>query len=229
MSEETPADRLRAARKKAGFKTATAAAQAIGSHPATYSAHENGNREFNRQDAVHYGNKFRVQPAWLMFGTASTFEATVVLELDLRETEAEVAGGKSAVDSSGTISPKAASATWQIPADFMTGRLRIKPKDAWVIPYEGDSMYNPSEPGAPGSIMPGDRVIIDTADKRPSPPGAFAIHDGSGIQIKMLEILPMTNPVMVRISCRNPLYSVYERELRGTTILGRVRAKIGAL
>jgi phage repressor protein C with HTH and peptisase S24 domain len=81
MVQETPGTRLREARKLK-FKSAQAAARAIGVNPVTYTAHENGGKNFDADQATHYGNAFGVDPAYLMFGRAqdatdagSAFEA----------------------------------------------------------------------------------------------------------------------------------------------------------
>lgn len=61
----TPADRLRAARKAAGYRTATDAAKAMGAHRATYIGHENGNRGF-ANDAARYADFFGVNLDWIL-------------------------------------------------------------------------------------------------------------------------------------------------------------------
>lgn len=63
----TPSERLRAAREAAGYKTAPAAAAALGIAPPTYMAHENGSRGFGR-NVARYAKLFRVGPEWLMYG-----------------------------------------------------------------------------------------------------------------------------------------------------------------
>jgi len=49
---ESPADRLRSARLKAGFETAKEAAEAMGVPASTYIGHENGNRGFTAMRAA---------------------------------------------------------------------------------------------------------------------------------------------------------------------------------
>jgi transcriptional regulator with XRE-family HTH domain len=60
---------------------------------------------------------------------------------------------------------------WVFPASFVTKELQASPKQLLVVAAEGDSM-------AP-TIMSGDRVIVDTAHKTPSPDGLYAIRDPS--------------------------------------------------
>jgi len=64
----TSADRLRSARRDAGFKTATAAAEALGINLSTYTQHENGTRAYEDDAAISYARKFKTTPEWLLFG-----------------------------------------------------------------------------------------------------------------------------------------------------------------
>ncbi len=59
--------RLRAARKKAGFKTAKAAAESLGIPYPTYTQHENGTRGLQREADV-YVRRFKVTLDWLLGG-----------------------------------------------------------------------------------------------------------------------------------------------------------------
>lgn len=65
MNDEKSA-RLRAARKKAGFDSAQAAAEAFRWGVAGYRHHENGTRGFGLDAAKKYGRAFRVKPGWLL-------------------------------------------------------------------------------------------------------------------------------------------------------------------
>jgi SOS-response transcriptional repressor LexA len=65
---ETPADRLRAARLKAGYDTAKGAAEAMGVTVSTYIQHENGSRGFPASRAARYAKFLRVAPEWLLYG-----------------------------------------------------------------------------------------------------------------------------------------------------------------
>ena len=61
-------ERLAQARKEAGYKTARAAAAALGVKEPTYIGHENGARGFKRDSADHYARKFHVSLEWLLTG-----------------------------------------------------------------------------------------------------------------------------------------------------------------
>ncbi|MBD8556331.1 helix-turn-helix transcriptional regulator [Rhizobium sp. CFBP 8762] len=65
-------DRLRQARIDAGYKTAAAAANALGITASTYRAHENGQNKFELEEAEVYGKRFNVSPLWLMTGSEPT-------------------------------------------------------------------------------------------------------------------------------------------------------------
>ena len=64
-----PADRLRIAREKAGYETATDAAAALGISRSTYIGHENGARGYRADSAATYAKKFKVSVEWLLYGT----------------------------------------------------------------------------------------------------------------------------------------------------------------
>lgn len=64
-------ERLRQARKDAGYNSVRDAARALGMVYSTYAGHENGAREFDDQDAQRYARKFRVSLEWLLTGRLS--------------------------------------------------------------------------------------------------------------------------------------------------------------
>lgn len=64
--------RLKEARLKAGYRTATAAIDACGWGNSTYRAHENGQNGFRIDDAKHYGEAYRVSPSWLLLGEGNS-------------------------------------------------------------------------------------------------------------------------------------------------------------
>ncbi|MBN7804867.1 S24 family peptidase [Agrobacterium rosae] len=112
---------------------------------------------------------------------------------------------------------------WQIPVSFLRGELRLEASKAVMIEVTGDSGYDPSNPHAPGSIFPGDRVIVDARDTRPSPPGPFLVYDGSGFVVKLCDIVHRSDPPAIRLSSRNPTYPPYNVTLDdGHVIVGRV-------
>lgn len=64
-------ERLKQARKEAGFQFAKEAARAFGWNENTYSSHENGNRGFPSSAGEKYAKNFGVDFNWLMTGRGS--------------------------------------------------------------------------------------------------------------------------------------------------------------
>lgn len=67
-SEDQIAQRLRAARRHAGFTSASAAARTFGWNEVTYRAHENGLRGLRTAVAERYAAHFNISLAWLLTG-----------------------------------------------------------------------------------------------------------------------------------------------------------------
>jgi phage repressor protein C with HTH and peptisase S24 domain len=61
-------DRLRWARKRAGYASAADAARALKLPYGTYSGHENSGRGIPRDSIVRYAKKFKVRGDWLLTG-----------------------------------------------------------------------------------------------------------------------------------------------------------------
>ncbi|RWP88332.1 MAG: helix-turn-helix transcriptional regulator [Mesorhizobium sp.] len=70
----TMGDRLRAARQKAGYNSATKAAAALGISASTFRAHENGQNEFGPVEAERYARRFGTSAAHLLTGATATVE-----------------------------------------------------------------------------------------------------------------------------------------------------------
>lgn len=73
----TRAERLKKARKDAGFRTARDAASSLGIPYSTYAGHENGSRQFETDEAVIYARKFKVPIEWLLTGRPKPHENVV--------------------------------------------------------------------------------------------------------------------------------------------------------
>ncbi|GEM_PF-610300 len=105
-------------------------------------------------------------------------------------------------------------AAWQIPNEIVRGYTTAPAGELRIITVLGDSM----EP----TLMPGQRVLVDTADRRPSPPGVFVVWDGLGLVVKRVQLLPHTDPPRVKITSDNQNYEPYERTVDEAYIQGRV-------
>lgn len=121
------------------------------------------------------------------------------------------------------ISAEVVKDHWRIPTSFLNGELRLEASKAVMIEVTGDSGYDPNNPHAPGSVFPGDRVIVNAKDTRPTPPGPFLVYDGTGFVIKLCEHVHGSEPPSIRLASRNPTYMPYTITLdEGHIIVGRV-------
>jgi phage repressor protein C with HTH and peptisase S24 domain len=106
---------------------------------------------------------------------------------------------------------------WAFPDGWIRAELNTSPGSLYIITIEGDSM--------PGILEPGDKAVVNVADRAPTPPGVFIVHDGLGLVAKRVEHLAHSDPPTVRIMSTNPAYRDYERTLEEAHILGRVVAR----
>lgn len=157
---------------------------------------------------------------------------------EVRELDARAGAGGGGVfdlinvtdDGGNQISAEVVKDHWRIPESYLRGELRLEASKAVIIEITGDSGYDPSNPHAPGSVFPGDRVIVDARDTRPSPPGPFLVYDGTGLVVKLCEPVHGSDPPTVRLLSRNPTYTPYTIALdEGHVIVGRVRGRISAM
>lgn len=157
--------RLRQARERAGYKTAAAAAAAMGIQAGTYRHHENGTAGLSRM-GERYASFFRVNYAWLMTGRGP---------MNLREGQVSVA-----LPMYGYV---AAGATVVAPDDSepLDEMPLPSPEDCGVLVVRGQSGYP--------RFLEGERILFEL---RPTPPdrllGHYAVvQDKNGT--RMLKIL----------------------------------------
>ena len=104
---------------------------------------------------------------------------------------------------------------WSFPKSFVTQQLHTTAAKLRVFEIEGDSM-------AP-TMMSGDRVVIDTAHKNPSPDGLYAIRDAfDSIIVRRLQLLRSGGPSRVKIISDNPKHASEEIPLSELKIVGKV-------
>ena len=103
---------------------------------------------------------------------------------------------------------------WFFPDPVIRHEFRARPSDLRMIAIDGDSM----EP----LLTSGDRILIDTSQRVPVPPGIFVIWDGMGLVAKRIEHEPNSEPPKVVIKSVNPEYDTYERGADEVHIIGRV-------
>ena len=110
--------------------------------------------------------------------------------------------------------PEDAKEVWLFPDAVVRHEFRARPEDLRVITISGDSM----EP----LLSSGDRILIDSSQKVPVPPGIFVIWDGMGLVAKRVEHVPNSDPPKIVIHSVNPNYQTYERTAEEVNIVGRV-------
>lgn len=99
-----------------------------------------------------------------------------------------------------------------VPRRLIEDELRAKPSDFLLVEARGASM----EP----DFHHGDQILIDKRDRNPVQPGAFALWDGDGYVIKLVERVPQKRG-WYRIFSANDRFSAYEVEECETVIMGR--------
>lgn len=99
-----------------------------------------------------------------------------------------------------------------VPRRLIEDELRAKASDFILIEARGSSM----EP----DFHHGDQILVDKRDRNPVQPGAFALWDGDGYVIKLVERVPQRRG-WYRIFSANERYSAYEVEESETVIMGR--------
>lgn len=99
-----------------------------------------------------------------------------------------------------------------IPRSLIEDELRAKPSDLLLIEARGESM-------AP-DFLHGDQILIDKRDKNPVQPGAFALWDGDGYVVKLVERIPRERG-RYRIFSVNGRFSSYDVDEEEITIMGR--------
>ena len=147
----------------------------------------------------------------------SPFGAAHIREVDVKAS----AGGGAVVDFEND------SHLWMFPEAWVRAELSAKPTDLRIITIEGDSMV--SDPVKPTDLDPGDKVIINVFDQRPTPPGVFIVYDGLGLVAKRVQFIPHSDPPTIKIVSNNKLYKAYERTLEEANVIGRIVGRLQRL
>ena len=104
---------------------------------------------------------------------------------------------------------------WLFPPSFVREQLHTAPARLLVLDTNGDSM-------AP-TVLSGERVVVDTGHKTPSPDGLYAIRDSfEGVVVKRLQLMRSTKPARVKIISDNPNHATEEVPLAELEIVGKV-------
>ena len=135
----------------------------------------------------------------------------LVPELDTR---AKAGNGKPRTRKEGRHADPVKSEGWQFPAGFVREQLHTSPERLLVVDTNSDSM-------AP-TIMSGERVVVDTGHKTPTPDGLYAIRDAFGsIIVKRLQALRSARPTRLKVISDNSSHPSEEASLDEVEIVGR--------
>lgn len=212
LTGDSPAERLENARRARGL-TQEQLADLVGTTKQQISRLEGAGRSLSAAWAEKLGRVLGLSPEQLLFGLRNLHDVqsqvasrTIeVVELDVR---ASAGAGLESNDNQREV------ARWVVPRVLMEGITTASPKRIRVITIYGDSM----EP----TLAPGTRVMVDTEDCTPTPPGIFVVFDGLGLVCKRVEFLPRSDPPSVRLASDNPRYAAYECAIGEAHIQGRV-------
>ncbi len=139
-----------------------------------------------------------------------------IIEIDVR---AGMGGGGS-VDQTlswqdGQFTDPVKAESWRFPERFMREELRAPESRVLILETQGDSMSP--------TILAGDRVIVDTGHRIPSPDGIYAIRDRYGsIVVKRLQTLRRGDPPILKVISDNPHHDSEEVSVDDIAIVGRV-------
>lgn len=103
---------------------------------------------------------------------------------------------------------------WQVPSDWASEVHSPFGQRLFILKVVGNSMA----PDFPA----GSRVLVNSADRQPSPPGPFVVFDGMSFVIKFVSVEPFSDPPVVRLASRDEVYPPYSRTIEEAHIQGRV-------
>lgn len=107
---------------------------------------------------------------------------------------------------------------WVMPASLFKSRTVAGPEQIRIFSVQENAM-------AP-DFMPGEPVLVDLSDTKPSPPGVFLVSDGMAHIIRQISYVPHSDPPEIKLSAASPKYEPYTLSLKRTKIIGRVIAKL---
>ena len=126
------------------------------------------------------------------------------------ELDAQVSAGGGVV-----IDHEQRKGVWPMSRTYVSFFLGVQnPANLVAVEVKGDSM----EP----TLRPGDRVIVDTGDRLPSPAGIFILWDGLGTVVKRVEHIHNSSPALYRIISDNSIHVTYELMAEEAHVVGRV-------
>ena len=124
------------------------------------------------------------------------------------EMEVEAAAGGGAVADEITEE----RARWYLPEAMVRHEGDANPETLRILRVRGDSM----EP----EMREGDRLLVDTARRRPTTGELFVLFDGTGLVVKRVEMVP--GEAHLRLLSANPAYAPYAALGEEVHIVGKV-------
>jgi phage repressor protein C with HTH and peptisase S24 domain len=207
------AKRLSAARNAVGLSQSDLA-EAVNAAQSTVATWERGKNEPDLKTITRIARAVHKPPEWLAFAVSDTAQdLALVPELDAR-----APSGPGGLMEVGAWDGEQVLRRYGFPRSEFRQILGASPEGVAVLEVRGDSMFP--------TLMPGEKVFVDTTDKTPSPPGIFVVWDGMGLVMKRVEFVPQSDPPTVRIMSDNGRYDAYSRTIDEAYIQGRV---IGSL
>lgn len=214
---------LRAWREARGL-TLEAVAEMLGTDKTQVSKLERGERGLTDRWIERFATKvYRVQPPALLMPPPvgdKRPKPRIVGAAIIGEVNVEASAGAGAL-----VEHEGEAYVWAFPEYWLRAEMDAAPADIKILTIRGDSGI--SDPPRPTDINPGDKVLVNVADRRPSPAGLFVFHDGLALIAKRLEYIARSDPPRVRVSSNNSAYAPYEFELseEENPIRGRIIAK----
>jgi transcriptional regulator with XRE-family HTH domain len=197
--------------RKAQKITLAVLAEKTNSTPQQIGRLEKGERRLTTDWMQKIAKALNVLPEDLM--TPNHGERVVIPEINMNTYALD---HKRDADKSGVMENDHILSEWSLPKQLLANQLDSN-STVRIIQVLGDSMQP--------EFNPGDRVMVNMADKMPSPPGVFVLWDGFGLIIKRCEMVPHSNPAKVILSSANQNYETYEMDAKKLDIQGRVVGK----
>lgn len=190
--------------------------QAIGAAQSTVATWERGRNEPDLATIQRIAKAVHRPPEWLAFNVNAEIgdRLTLISEIDVRAPS----GNPGLLEIMSESHHDMSLRRYGFPRDEFKELFGATPDGIVIVEVIGDSMFP--------TLVPGQRVFVDTSDKTATPPGIFILWDGLGLVLKRVEYVAHSDPPRVRIISDNQSYPAYERVLEEAHIQGRV---IGSL
>lgn len=221
---ESIGDRVKAAREALGPGHGQDwLANAVGVRQSTVWALE-ANKSHGTKHLLKFAQVLKQDVTWLQTGEGKMRKPDEVAEFTnasiarIGEIDVEASAGPGQV-----IEYAGETHHWAFPEYWVRAAMDAAPADIKLITIKGDSGL--SDPAKATDIEPGDKVFVNVADRRPSPPGLFVLWDGLAFVAKRVQMIPGTNPIRIRLSSNNPAYDPYEVSIEDAQIQGRIVAR----